>query len=278
MHPTHDDSTSRSFGILRQASAPHHGTVTLFGALHFGSDVMYPLPQRLLEAQQQADAFAFETNLATLATIEFNEAMRCLGQQAPGQLLHQSLQAETWQKLAAHARALGFSPEYIDVCQPWYAASMLTSAALRNTGLNSQLGIDTVIFNQAAANGHTIICLEQPEQQLQLLADINQRSDEDFITQTLAELDDMPRFTQNMLDLWLEQREEELAELVSDGFADNSPLQQRMLLERNQRWFDILDRHAAQGHNILAVVGAGHLLGSDSIMTCFRHAGYTVHA
>ncbi len=267
---------TRAFGILRQAHAPSHGTVTLFGALHFGSDDMYPLPDRLEHARQTADAFAFETDLEALATFDFNDAMRRRGRLPDGQRLHHSLLPQTWQQLAAEATRLGFPPDLLDACRAWYAASLLTSAALRLTGLNSQLGIDTVIFRQAAAQKRPIICLETPEHQLELLADINRQPDEDFIRQTLAELRDMPTFTATMLDLWLHQQDDKLAALIADGFAGNSPLQAQMLDERNHRWFETLDHASADHRSVLAVVGAGHLIGPGSLMHLFSQAGYRI--
>lgn len=272
MFPT--EPTPRHFGILRQLTRQGHGTITLFGALHFGTADMFPLPDNLLDAYRTARTVAFETDLGELASPAFNNAMRELGSQPPEHSLQDDLSPKIWQDLLSVAESLGYYETTLAPCKPWYCASLLTSAALRQAGLSSYLGIDAFLFRQAQQDDKDILCLETPQRQLDLLSQINHKTNDDFIRQTIAELRDMPSFSAKMLRLWLEQNAEALAELIADGFADNSDLQQNMLDCRNRLWYQKLDQAAHNGHHVLAVVGAGHLVGHASLVELFRSHGY----
>ena len=205
-------------GLFWTAKLPELPPLHFFGALHFGTEQMYPLPQVLEDAYQSDDAIAFETNLGELSTPRFNAMMTDMGRQPDGARLSNNLKPDTWNSLSAISLKLGYSPEYIDTLQSWYCASVLTSAALRMAGLNSHLGIDGFIFQRSVMEQRPVICLETPQKQLELLASINPETDEVFIQHTIHELADMAKFSHEMLNYWLDGNAKGLARLVADGF------------------------------------------------------------
>ena len=276
MHP-HNQQQKRS-GLFWTAKLPELPPLHFFGALHFGTEEMYPLPQVLEDAYRNDNAIAFETNLGELGTPQFNAMMTEMGRQPDNMRLSRNLSPDTWRSLSDIALKLGYTPEYIDTLQSWYCASVLTSAALRQAGLNSHLGIDGYIFQRSVYEQRPVICLETPQKQLELLASINPETDEVFIQHTIHELADMAKFSHEMLDYWLEGNAKGLAKLVSDGFENNNELQKLMLEDRNRQWFDKLHSANAQNLSVLSVVGAGHLVGPDSILHLFRDHGYAITA
>ncbi|MBR5839997.1 MAG: TraB/GumN family protein, partial [Victivallales bacterium] len=81
-----------------------------------------------------------------------------------------------------------------------------------------------------------------------------------------------------MLDYWLDGNAKGLARLVADGFENNNDLQKLMLEDRNRQWFDKLHSANQQNMSVLSVVGAGHLVGPDSILNLFKTNGYVITA
>ena len=273
--PSHSQQQKRN-GLFWTAKLPELPPLHFFGALHFGTEQMYPLPQVLEDAYHADNAVAFETNLGELSTPQFNAMMTDMGRQSDGTHLSQNLKPDTWKALSAISLKLGYSPEYIDTLQSWYCASSLTSAALKLAGLNSHLGIDGYIFQRSVIEQKPVICLETPQKQLELLASINPETDEIFIQHTVKDLADMAKFSHEMLDFWLEGNAKGLAKLVEDGFENNDSLQKLMLEDRNRQWFNKLHNANAQNLSVLSVVGAGHLVGPNSILNLFREYGYVV--
>lgn len=250
--------------------------LSFFGALHFGTPEMYPLPLIVEEAFRDCDIAAFETDLGAIASPAFHALMAKTGTLPEGQSLADQLSAETWQGLCQRAQSLGHHHSSISRFRSWYCASLLTSSALQLSGMASQLGVDSYLFARAKAQDKIILCLEQPDEQLQLLSSINSVSDDEFIQNTLAEIDNMPAFTQHMLQIWLRGDADGLAALICSGFEGNNALQKRMLQTRNRNWFQQLHAANHDGKAILSVVGAGHLVGDNSLLEFFRQHGYDV--
>ncbi len=220
------------------------------GALHFGSAEMYPLSESVLAAYRNCDTLVFETDLAKVASAEFHNRMDKDGHLEENDHLRNHVKAETWQALVSHAVRLGYTAEYIDRLRSWYCGTLLTSAALRETGLSSHLGVDGFIFQQAYYSGRRLFFLETPEHQLELLETINANEDESFIQNIIAELDNMPVFTRQMLELWLSGDAEALGELISKGFSECQPLQERILRERNRLWLEKFKQLNEAGNSI----------------------------
>lgn len=262
--------------MMWKAVKEGHGTMTFFGALHFGTTDMYPLPQPLVDAIEQAHTAAFETNLQELSSPSFSTRLQEMGKQPEEIHLHDNLSAETWNQLTLIATNLGYTAEFIDSLKPWYCASLLTSSALRISGLDNYTGVDSYIYNWASGLNKNILPLETTERQLELLSSISNKTDEEFIRQTIDEINDMKNFSSRMLKLWLNSNPDGLAELITEGFADNDDLQKQMLDQRNYYWFSCLDQASQNNTSVLTVVGAGHLVGAHSLLTIFRHNGYSI--
>lgn len=255
---------------------PKRPPMYFYGALHFGTPEMYPLPPQVEHAYELCDAVAFETDLDAISGIDFHNRLRTLGTTRDGDRLSDALSPETWSALAQTARELGYQPEYIDGCQSWYCASLLTSAALQRAGLASHLGIDGFIFSRATGtiSPRKIITLETPETQLALLSGINNESDEDFINATIREVNDMDKFSHSLLKLWLDGNAAKLAALVSENFRTDNRQQSRMLTKRNRCWKNILADVNRAAQSVLTVIGAGHLVGTGNLVSLFLEDGY----
>ena len=53
-------------------------------------------------------------------------------------------------------------------------------------------------------------------------------------------------------------------------------LYQTLFIDRNLRWSKILTRYMEDSGTAFAAVGAGHLLGDDSLIKYLKEAGYEV--
>lgn len=237
---------------------------------------MYPLTHHVEDAFACCDVAAFETDLGYIASPAFHAQMARAGALPDGQYLADRLKPETWQGLCQCALALGYHQDALNRLASWYCASLLTSSALQRSGLASQLGVDTHLFHRARLQHKPILCLEKPEDQLQLLSSMNADSDDDFIQNTLLEIDHMPAFSQHMLHIWLQGDAKQLETLISSGFEGNNALQKRMLDTRNRDWFQQLSSANHQGLSVLSTVGAGHLVGNNCLLHYFSHHGYDV--
>jgi uncharacterized protein YbaP (TraB family) len=63
--------------------------------------------------------------------------------------------------------------------------------------------------------------------------------------------------------------------LLAD-FAQFPGLYQRLVVDRNKAWADVLDELTASETVSAVVVGALHLVGEDSLIELLRERGFTV--
>ena len=60
------------------------------------------------------------------------------------------------------------------------------------------------------------------------------------------------------------------------GFSEYPDIYDRFFTERNKMWVLKIRKMMEQNDNVLIIVGAGHLVGKDSVVDLLRKNGYKV--
>ncbi|MFZ4686880.1 MAG: TraB/GumN family protein, partial [Hyphomonadaceae bacterium] len=144
-------------------------TVYLFGSLHMlppgASWRSDPVDRALAESSTvyfEADVVGDPAGMAGL--------VERLGRLPPPQTLSRQLSPDQSLALGAVAARLGLSRSALDTMQPWYAAVVISDAAIRAAGYGSADGVDTQLRQAATGAGKQLRFLETVEQQLSALA------------------------------------------------------------------------------------------------------------
>ena len=251
-------------GIFAESVIDGCFPLRMCGVLHFGRENMYPLPESYENAYRMSDCIAFETEMDVIDGSEFMGRMRELSAFPPDESLSDVLTETTFTELMEIAEGLGFSEDFVSSFRPWYCASLLTNTALQREVLSKDLGIDAVLHRRAKAEEKEIISLESPETQLDILQAIDGGDAERFIRSLITELKTIRQFSENLFSLWRVGDSEGLSQLIKGNFSDSPEQQSVILAERNRRWADILLEKSREC-SVLAVVGAGHLIGDGSL-------------
>ncbi len=263
-------------GVFGECRAEGFGTAWLCGVLHFGHEGMYPLPEPLERAFAEADEIFFETDMDVISGYAFSRRIHDMGTYGGEGSLKGELSGEVWEGVMEVARGLGYSEATVDNCRPWYCASMLTSSALQRAGFSSHLGIDGQLFRRASSEGRRIMAFETPDEQLALLSSLGAGDPDGLIAGAMAEIRDMERFSGGLYRLWRMGDWDGLEKLIRTGMRGDEDEQARILLARNRKWTERLLEELAGGANVLAVIGAGHVIGENGIcrMLSDRLAGH----
>jgi uncharacterized protein YbaP (TraB family) len=64
--------------------------------------------------------------------------------------------------------------------------------------------------------------------------------------------------------------------LLSKSFKDYPHLHDRLLIQRNKNWVQQIEGAMRKNKNVLFVVGAGHLVGPESVVDLLKEKGYQV--
>ena len=250
--------------------------IYLLGSLHLLKPSAYPLAAAIEKAYADSRVIIFETDIAALQSPAVQAKLLELGIYPAGQNLFENLDGSTRQKLEKKMGEIGLPLEQFSQFKPWFVALTLTTLELQRMGFNPAYGIDLYFFNKASADGKEIDYLEPAEFQINLLGNMTEREQHDFLSQTLNDLEVVKDLSGDLVNSWKGGDTDKLHDLLSQSFDDYPHLHHRLLIERNKNWLEHIEDAMRKNKNVLFVVGAGHLVGPESVVDLLKNKGYQV--
>jgi hypothetical protein len=251
-------------------------TLYLLGSLHVLKKESYPLPQLMEEIYAASQVVVFETDMDEMDTPAMQKKIIDYGRLPAGQSLQQQLSPPTWQMLEQKLAALNIAATNVQQMKPWLCALTLTVTDLQRLGFLPEYGLDEHFYRRARQDKKKIIPLESVDFQLSLFYSQSRKEQEEFLKQTLADLQMADQLSGEMERAWKTGDEAKLAGLIAMSFADYPKQFERMVLQRNKNWLPVLEKLLKREPCTLAVVGAGHLVGPGSVVELLRRQGYAV--
>jgi len=242
-------------------------TVYLFGSIHMlppgASWRSDPVDRALAESSTvyfEADVVGDPAGMAGL--------VERLGRLPPPQTLSRQLSPDQSLALGAVAARLGLSRSALDTMQPWYAAVVISDAAIRAAGYGSADGVDTQLRQAATGAGKQLRFLETVEQQLSALAGLPADVQLAYLGLTLDEAGEVEPLLARMVAAWRSGDVETLARvLIEQDMARLPALEEALLTRRNADWSNRIDALLdAEPGAIFMTVGAAHLSGDASVL------------
>jgi uncharacterized protein YbaP (TraB family) len=179
---------------------------------------------------------------------------------------------------AAKAAGIPLGELAFDAMRPWLVAISLTTLPIVQAGFDPNLGADHILKQQALAAGKTLRGFETAERQLHFFADLPPAEELEMLQSTLDEVAEGPAKIKEMADAWLNGDVPSIGKLFAE-FSEPKyrALYQTLIVARNQAWADALAKRLKTGSGISFVaVGAGHLVGPDSLIAALARRGITV--
>ncbi|MEW6521772.1 MAG: TraB/GumN family protein [Thermodesulfobacteriota bacterium] len=261
--------------ILWQVRAGEH-TLYLLGSLHVLQKDAYPLPPLMEEIYAASGTVVFETDMDDMDTPAMQQKILSYGRLPAGQTLEQQLSPRTWQLLQQKMAELQIPEDKISRMKPWLCAVTLTVTDLERMGFLARYGLDEYFYSRAQKDQKKIIPLESVDFQLSLFYSQSRQEQEDFLLQTLADLQVAGQSAGELLNAWQTGDGDQLYSLIARSFAGYPQQYQRLVLQRNKNWLPMLEKILSREPLTLVVVGAGHLVGPDSLVDLLRRQGYLV--
>ncbi len=245
-------------------------TVYLLGSVHVGAEDFYPMRAAIEEAFQSSDKLAVEADVRPQRQ---GRAMQAVLQKAmlpAGQSLREILPADTRALLDAYLeQAHPAMRAGIDRMTPWVAGMTLALLEFQKAGLNPEWGVDLHFLRRAQQREMPILELEGIEAQLEMLSGLDRDLQMLMLKHSLLEIQDAPNLIRHMMEHWKKGDAEALAKLVRNSFdehEDLQPLQEVMFTQRDILMTEKIETYLKGAETVFVVVGAGHLIGADSIL------------
>lgn len=250
--------------------------IYLLGSLHVLKQNAYPLDPAIEQAYAGSQRIVFETDIAAMQDPAMQNKMLELGMYPAEQNLFQNIAADTRKQLEKKMSTLGLPLEAFSRFKPWFVALTLATMELQRLGYDPQYGIDVYFFGRARSGGKEIGYLEPPEYQIDLLGKMAEKDQNDFLQQTLKDLELVSELADDLVKNWESGNADKLHALLHRSFKNYPNLNDRLLIQRNIKWVQEIEDALRQNKNVLFVVGAGHLVGPESVVDLLRKAGYEV--
>ena len=250
--------------------------VFLLGSLHIFKSDAYPLAKAIDDAYRVSPKVVFETDIAGMADTAVQARMLSMGFYPEGQSLFQNISAPMRDALQKRVANLGLPLEQFGRLKPWLAAVTLTHAELQRLGFSPAYGVDVHYFSRARTDKKKIAFLESIDYQISLLGDMGAEDQKAFLGQTLKDLEIAADLAGDMLVYWQKGQADKLYTLLFKSFEGYPEIEDRLLLQRNKDWVVKIEAMLEEPENVFIVVGAGHLIGDESVVDLLRQKGYKV--
>ena len=267
------EETRSNKQFLWEVESPQN-TIYLLGSIHLLRKTDYPLSQSFQDAFDDAETVVFEVNLADSSSHRTQTLILQKARPDQGESLQASLSPETYDLAQQSASELGLPIAAFNQLEPWTFALTLVSFKLQRLGFESRHGVDRHFFEQATKAKKDIIALETLEEQLDLLDQLSAEEQEKFVHQTVLDLDNLEPILGTLVDAWKSGDITALEHLLFNSFQEYPELKAKFFDERNQRWVQQMEPWLQDDQDYLIVVGAGHLVGENSVIQLLQEKGY----
>jgi hypothetical protein len=252
--------------------------VYLLGSIHAGTPEMFPLPKEIMTAFLTSGELAVEANQDAEIESDLlqNEMKKANYKEGT---LQDSIPVDLYKKLLARMEYLGLNPIHYERTKPWYLAMILQSKQVEKTGLQLQYGIDHFFIKEALKTGKPIIEVEGVLQQLQLLSNLPDSTQNLFLNYTLMEFETYKEEAKELAKIWQEGNTKKLEEIILRTYLEYEnmqPLFYTLIVERNYSMAKTIETYIHSGKTIFVVVGAAHIVGNDGILQILRRKGYFI--
>jgi uncharacterized protein YbaP (TraB family) len=250
-----------------------HNTVYLAGSVHLLKKEDTSLPPSFERAYASAKTLVMEVDIDDVDSPAAQALVLQKGMFADGSTLRDSIGAARFDRVAAEAQRLGLPIEGLQQFEPWAVALTLTQLEYLQLGFDPDEGVERQLGRRAHADGKQIQGLETLEQQIDILASLSKEDQAAFLEQTVTEMHDADRETQEILAAWRSGNAAKLAALMSRDFQSFPSLYRALVTDRNRRWLPQIERLLKSEQNYLVIVGALHLVGDGGLLQLARAEG-----
>lgn len=180
-------------------------------------------------------------------------------------------------EIEASLQPLGLPFMSIEAMRPWLAAVTLAVMPMTAAGYDPRSGVDRSVDQEARRQGKAMRAFETAEQQLNFFASLDERLQVEMLLDTARTSGQGATFLADLERAW-ERGEVAALEriVVTEMRADYPDLYDVFFTRRNRAWTDALMTEMAGSGTVFVAVGAGHLVGPDSVVAMLQARGISV--
>ncbi len=192
-----------------------------------------------------------------------------------GQSLRTILSAQEYKGYEAAMHKVGIPAAAFDRFKPWYVALTLTTLPLLRDGYAVENGVEQQLTARAKALGKPHRALETIEFQIAMFDDLPLELQRQFLVEAIAGQADLRKQLDQLVAEWGQGHTTKLGELMNEG-GDDPRARAAIFTNRNRNWADWINQRLTQPGSSFMAVGAGHLVGDESVLDLLTKQGLQV--
>jgi len=249
-------------------------TIYLLGTFHLTKPSMDWRSDKIDTAFEESDELWLEaTDNGDVAALQGLVVKYGLDRAHP---LSRKLSSDDWARVQSAAKVGGVPVTAVEQMRPWLAAVSLVVAPAVKQGYDPAKGADKLLEASAMAARKTIKTFETPEQQILMFASLSEESEVAMLVQSLDDLASSTNYVDRMADAWMAGDIGALEAMSVGRFKDAPELYDTMFVRRNLDWCDQIAAMMKGAGTSFIAVGAGHLVGDQSVPAILAERGFTV--
>ena len=249
--------------------------VYLLGSIHVLRRQHYPLERPIEDAFDEAKVVAFEIDLdEARAGVERTKARPAPS--AKPEELRSQVSPETYRAVTRYLEAQGYPPNVFDRLPASFVAGALVQMEMRQLGFDPEWGVDAYFYRRARKYGKTVVPLETYDEQRATIDGLTDRGNEELVEAALQDVSGLRTALRDLVRAWKGGEVDRLGTLVNGSFDDRPEVYRSVLVERNARWIPKIEALMAGDKPAMVIVGTGHLVGEDSVITMLQDRGHVV--
>lgn len=264
-------TSARASGPALWKVADDDTTIYLFGTIHALPPGLQWFDGRVAQAFDSAGELVTEIDPAQAAGLQ-GEIM-ATGTLPPGQSLRDLMKPEDRAQYEAALTTLGLPLNALDRFEPWYATISLAMLPLLKDGYGPDSGVEYVLA--AKAGNKQRDALETVQFQIGLFDAMPMDKQLEYLDETVEGIPELGTVLGQMVTDWLAGDADALAALMNDEMSDDE-IYDRLLVARNVKWAEWIDKRLQQPGSVFIAVGAGHLAGRGSVQDQLKARGIAV--
>lgn len=251
-------------------------TIYLFGTIHLlPKDTKWRTPA-FDQAAAGSDTLVIETVIDEANPAEIIGELFKLAVSDGLPPLAERVQPDKKAALAAAIAKSGLPPQTFDKLETWAAAFLLLGAQFKELGLDPNSGVESSLKKQFQDGGKPIGQLETNAEQLSYFDGLSEDAQGKFLAAVLEDPALAKIQFRLMLYSWNKGEENEIANYFNSDLGDSPELRDALLSRRNAKWARWVEGRLDRPGTVLVAVGAGHLVGDQSVVALLKKQGVEV--
>ena len=194
----------------------------------------------------------------------------------PNGKMTEGLTPEEIAQVDAILKPMGVNATALKNMRKWAVGLIITMQQINSLGYTTETGVDVSLMAQARAKGKTVNGFETMDSQMKALVPDNEANELTALRTTLTDVKTMPQDLGDLFDAWKQGDTAEISHLMIDKMQAEDPKSyRRLIVERNAAWEPQIEQILAGKGTVFITVGAGHLVGPDSVIAMLKQHGIT---